>query len=404
MKKMRLIAISVILLMAVVPLSTLSSANITEVKQVNKVESTTADVKKIHIIFATGGLGDKSFNDAAFRGYEAANATTWASNFTLDYVEPEKVPEFADYQKAAATKAVKYDQIICIGFLQLTALNTTAHDYPDQNFTLVDDVVNTTAYPQGLPNVRSVLFHEEESAFLVGAMAAMTTQTGKVAFLGGLEIYLINKFLAGYEQGVHYVNSSIEVSAMFSPDPTTPWTDTTGGKNAGKALLNKDNDVIFAAAGGTGYGVFQAINETDDAYGIGVDSDQDDLAKGKILCSMLKLVETATFNAIRDTVFGNWTGGETIRLGLEENGVGISPMTYTQSIKNGNYEFNGVTKTRWEWVQIFREQIINGTISVSEYPDWTKIQKEQLATPGFEGFFAVLLLFGLAAIQIKRRK
>lgn len=379
------------------PLFTSISSFTAEITNLSSVKTTSADPKRIHIIFATGGLGDKSFNDAGFRGYEAANATSWASDFTLDYVEPETVPEFADFQKAAATKTEKYDLIIAVGFLQLTSLNKTARDYPDQNFTLIDDELT-------LPNVRSVLFKEEESAFLVGAMAAMVTQTNKIGFLGGLELFLILKFLAGYEQGAHYINPDINVTAMFSPNPTNPWGDIAGGKNVGKALLNAGNDVIFAAAGGTGIGVFQAVNETDDAYAIGVDSDQDGEAKGKILCSMLKKVEAAVFNSIRDTVFENFTAG-TSTLGLAEGGVDISPMTYTQSIANGNFEVNGVTKTRWEHVQDIKAKIINGTFqSISTAPDWDKIAKDQLATPGFEVFWTIVFLLGFAVIMRKRSR
>ncbi|MHA2226191.1 MAG: BMP family lipoprotein [Candidatus Hodarchaeales archaeon] len=396
MKKLKIVLTLLILLLPVLPLSSVTPTQKSVPAKIENSTSTSADVKKIHIIFATGGLGDKSFNDAGFRGYVEANESSWAANFTLDYVEPETVAEFADYQKAAATKAVKYDLIICVGFLQLTALNQSAQDYPSQNFTLIDDQLNFT-------NVRSVLFKEEESAFLVGAMAAMTTETDKIGFLGGLELFLILKFLAGYEQGAHYINPNISVTAMFSPNPTNPWGDIAGGKNVGTALLNAGNDVIFAAAGGTGIGVFQAVNATDDAYAIGVDSDQDGEAKGKILCSMLKLVETAVFNSIRDTVYGNWTSGTT-RLGLEEGGVGISPMTYTQTEANTNFVLNGVTKSRWDHVQDIRTKIINGTISVDEAPDWNKIAKEQLATPGFEVFLTLVALLGFAAIQIKRKR
>jgi basic membrane protein A len=346
-------------------------------------------------VFATGGLGDKSFNDAGMRGVVKAE-DEFGADLDVDYVEPKDVPEFKDYQKDFAETG-DYALIICIGFLQKDSLNETSITYPDQNWALIDDEINRS-------NIKNYLYKEHEGSFLVGAMAAMTTETGKIGFVGGMDIYLINKFLAGYEQGAHHINSSIEITAVYSPlPPPDCWNDIPSGKNMGKTLVGRDIDVVFAAAGGTGIGVFQAANETEDAYAIGVDSDQDYEAKGKVLCSMLKLVETATYNSINDTIHGTWENGTEV-LGLKENGVGISPMTYTKTEANGTFTFKGETKTRWEWVMDFKAKIIDGTIKVDEIPDTTKFQRIQMATPGFEGFLAIIILIGLVAIQIKRQR
>ncbi|MFX0184603.1 MAG: BMP family protein [Candidatus Hodarchaeota archaeon] len=375
MKKFKVILFAIIFFVGFLPFTDIASASVT------------VDPTQFAIVFATGGLGDKSFNDAAWRGKEQAEAEYGAA-INIDYVEPQTIPEFATYQDDLAGEE-KYELIICVGFLQTSALNDSAKTYPDQDWVLIDDVINKT-------NIRSITFKEHEGSFLVGAMAAMVTKTNKLGFLGGLDIYLINKFRTGYEQGAHYINPDIKVTSVYSPDPTNPWGDIAGGKSVGQTLYSAGNDVVYAAAGGTGIGVMQAANETDDVYAIGVDSDQDYLAKGKVLCSMLKLVETAVFTSIEAKMEGTWSSGH-IQLGIKEGGVGISPMTYTGEIKNGTFVFNGVNKTRWEHIQDISKDIEDGDIVVDDE------LIEEAATPGFE-WIIILILFGLAAIQIRRRR
>ncbi|MFX0206520.1 MAG: BMP family protein, partial [Candidatus Hodarchaeota archaeon] len=177
-----------ILILGVIPLSTIARATVK------------ADPTEFAIIFATGGLGDKSFNDAAWRGKEQAE-DEYGNSINIDYVEPQTIPEFATYQDDLGGLG-KYELIICVGFLQTSALNVSAKTYSDQDWVLIDDVLNKT-------NVRSITFKEHEGSFLVGAMAAMVTKTDKLGFLGGLDIYLINKFRYGYEQGAKYINPDI---------------------------------------------------------------------------------------------------------------------------------------------------------------------------------------------------
>jgi basic membrane protein A len=343
------------------------------------------------IVFATGGLGDKSFNDAAYRGMEQAIAK-YGSDINVDYVEPQTIDEFATYQDDLA-KLGKYELIICVGFLQTSALNVSADTYTGTDWLLIDAVLDKT-------NVQSITFKEHEGSFLVGAMAGMVTATDKIGFLGGLDIYLINKFRAGYEQGAKYINPDIKITSVYSPDPTNPWGDIPGGKETGQNLYSQGNDVVYAAAGGTGIGVMQAANETADVYAIGVDSDQDYLAKGKVLCSMLKLVETAVFTSIDGKMQDTWTATHK-ELGLKEDGVGISPMNFTQSIKNGNFELNGTTKTRWEWIQDIKAKIISGEIVVSDTPE-----PDVTPVPGFEGstVIFIVVLLGFAASHIRKRR
>ena len=320
------------------------------------LETGSARVQSINfaVIFAAGGLGDMAYNDAAWRGMELAESK-FGSDISIDYVEPETIPEFATFQNDLAAEG-KYDLIICIGFLQTNALNETARSFPNQKFVLIDDILD-------LPNVQSITFKEHEGSFLVGAMAAMTTNTNKLGFLGGLDIYLINKYRAGYEQGAHYINSTVEVTSVYSPDPTNPWGDIAGGKAVGETLFSQGIDIVYAAAGGTGLGIYEAADEGTDVMAIGVDFDKDYLYPGTILCSMLKKVETAVFTSIDTKMLGTWNASLS-QLGIAEDGVGISGMYTTTSIRDGFFEFNGETKTRGEWIEWIKCQISMGTIYV----------------------------------------
>ena len=232
----------------------------------------------------------------------------------------------------------------------------------------------------------------------------MVTKSNVIGFLGGLNIPLINKFLAGYQQGAAYINKSIKVLYQYSPDPNNPWGDVAGGKQVANTEISQGADVVYAAAGGTGLGVINAANESTTAgkpvYAIGVDSDQDYIAPGVVLTSMVKRVDTAVYDlietSINDTLttkyMGQWT-----QLGLKENGVAISNMTYTTAIKNGDFSNgNFTTQTRWNIVQNIRNKIINGTISVSEFPTTTTA-----ASPGFE---LPIFFLAIAAIPIIRKK
>jgi basic membrane protein A len=325
-----------------------------------------ASMKKIHMILGAGTLGDLGFNDAAYQGYEQA-AADFPERFAFSYDAPNDQDLLYETQMTAAGSG-EYDLIICVSFLHRDSLDSTTEVYPDQKWVLIDAELDKS-------NVRSNTFHEHEGSFLVGAMAAMTTKTGKLGFLGGMDIFLINKFLAGYQAGAHYIHDGIEVVAVYDrlPNPDC-WGDIPGGKKAGKTLLKQGHDIILTAAGETGQGIFQAVDEAEGAYAIGVDIDQDYQYPGKILCSMLKNVETSVYNSIRDIIFDNFTDGIQ-PLGLAENGVGISPMTHTSEIRDGDYLFNGITKSRWEWIEDIKAKIIDGSIIVPDVPDWGRVQR-----------------------------
>ncbi|MHA1170142.1 MAG: BMP family lipoprotein, partial [Candidatus Hodarchaeales archaeon] len=232
---------------------------------------------------------------------------------------------------------------------------------------------------------------------------------------------------AGYQQGAKFINDSIDITAVYSPDPTNPWGDIAGGKSSAQTLYAAGNDIIYAAAGGTGQGVMQAANESSDTvYAIGVDSDQDYLYPGKVLCSMLKLVETAVYESIAaimdDTWDDDWAGSLT-ELGLAEGGVGISPMLNTTAIRDGDFTINGTTMSRYEWVQEIANFIKNGTITVSDIPEvvttttttesgstsgtgetTTTTIATEATIPGFEMWVFIPIIGVAAVINFRKRK
>lgn len=321
----------------------------------NAVSLTTAQNAnaKIAIVYSTGGLGDQSFNDAAFAGKERAE--TDFPGITVQQVEPETVTEINTAIENFASDG-SFDLIIAIGFSAADGVNASAVAHPSQKFMIVDSVVDQ-------PNVASVTFKEHEGSFLVGAMAAMVTKTNKTGFLGGLDIPLINKFRYGFEQGVKYINPNAEVLVAYSPDPSKPFSDQAGGQTVANGFIEQGADVIYAAAGGTGLGVFDAVAEHDqgEVYAIGVDSNQDHLKPGYILTSMIKKVDVAVYTQIEAIVDGTWSA--TINeLGLKEDGVDISPMNFTQTERDTLYAND---KTRFEIVQDIKQAIINGSLTVS---------------------------------------
>lgn len=310
---------------------------------------------KIAVVFSTGGLGDQSFNDAANVGLQEAKA-----QYTLetDQTEPADVDEINAAIESYAEDG-SYDLIIAIGFSSFDGVDASAAAHPTQQFMIVDSVVDR-------PNVASVVFSEHEGSFIVGAIAAMTSQTDSIAFLGGLDIPLINKFRSGYEQGARYINPDIEIASAYSPDPSNPWGDLAGGKTLAETFIENGADIIFAAAGGTGLGVFDAALEAQQegnvVFGIGVDSNQDHLQKGVVLTSMVKRVDVAVKTQIDAIVADTWAP-TIVELGLAEEGVGATDMEFTQSIANADCT---ASESILEYANSIGDLIIAGTVVVDE--------------------------------------
>ena len=260
------------------------------------------------VVFDMGGKFDKSFNEGIYNGIERFRMETG-----IDYAEFEVANEAQREQALRNFARRGYDPIIAVGFGQAPALEKVAAEYPDTNFSIIDMVVD-------LPNVQSIVFKEHEGSFLVGMIAALASETGRVGFVGGMDIPLIRKFACGYEQGVMHVNPDAEVYQNMTGTTPAAWNDPVKGAELAKSQFDRGADVVFAAAGGTGLGVLQAAADAG-KLSIGVDSNQNYLHPGSVLTSMLKRVDVAAYNVYQTSMDGTWSAG--IRnLGLAEDGVG----------------------------------------------------------------------------------
>jgi basic membrane protein A and related proteins len=249
-----------------------------------------------------GGKFDKSFNQAAYDGAERWKKETGKSYQEFEISNPAQREQA---QRRMAERGA--DPIVGIGFSQGSAVEKVAKEFPKVKFAIVDSVVK-------LPNVQSIVFKEHEGSFLVGMMAALASKTGKVGFVGGMDIPLIRRFECGYAQGAKYANPKVTVSANMTGTTPAAWNDPARGAELAKAQFAGGVDVVFAAAGGTGIGVYQAAKDAG-KLAIGVDSNQNHLHPGTMLTSMVKRVDVAVVNAFKGVVPG------VSSLGLKEGGV-----------------------------------------------------------------------------------
>jgi basic membrane protein A len=292
---------------------------------------------RLAMVTDVGGLGDKSFNDSAFAGLQRAKAELGAE---IQVLESKSA---ADYQPNLTVLADQdYDDIFAIGFLMNKDLAQVAKNHPKGHFAIVDAIVD-------LPNVTSITFREQDASFLAGALAARVTKTKKIGFLGGLDIPLLRKFEAGFSAGARQVDPSVKVEVKY----VGSFEDVASGKELATVLFNDQVDIIYIAAGKSGLGAIGEIRNRPNVYAIGVDSDQDALAKGKILTSVLKRVDVAVFRVAKDALNKKVAAGK-LELGLKDNGVGLTEFQYTKAIIGA--------KTIAE-VNKLRQAIIDGKIT-----------------------------------------
>jgi basic membrane protein A len=201
---------------------------------------------------------------------------------------------------------------VAVGFSQESALKKVAEEFPKIQFAIIDSVVEK-------PNVQSIVFKEHEGSFLVGLLAAQASKTGKVGFVGGMDIPLIRKFACGYVQGVKHAKKDAEVFQNMTGTTGAAWNDPVKGGELAKSQISRGADVVYHAAGGTGVGVLRATADAG-KLGIGVDSNQNGLHPGKVLTSMVKRVDVATYNVFDQAKKNTFKGGVSV-LGLAEDGV-----------------------------------------------------------------------------------
>ncbi|MEZ5449626.1 MAG: BMP family ABC transporter substrate-binding protein [Thiolinea sp.] len=295
------------------------------------------------IVYDLGTKFDKSFNEGVSNG---AKRFTDETKIEVQEFEPANDSQIEQAIRKMAKRGS--NPVISVGFSQANALSTVAGEFLDTSFTIIDMVVDK-------PNVRSVVFKEEQGSFLVGALAAMASKTGKVGFVGGQDIALIRKFACGYEQGAKYINKDAEVFQNMTGSTGAAWNNPGKGGELAKSQFDRGADVVFAAAGGTGIGVYQAAKDNG-KLAIGVDSNQNYLQPGTMLTSMLKRVDNAAYDTFKAKMDGSWTPGIT-SLGLAEGGIGWAVDEYNEKL---------VEPTRKKMAEI-EKGIIDGSIKVHDY-------------------------------------
>ena len=260
------------------------------------------------IVYDLGGRFDKSFNEGVYNG-----AQKFKTDTGIDFRDFE-IQNDSQREQALRNFARRGNSpIVAVGFAQAAAVEKVAKEFPETKFTIIDMVVD-------LPNVQSVVFKEHEGSFLVGVLAAMAAKSGKVGFVGGMDIPLIRRFVCGYVQGAKFANPAIEIYQNMTGTTGAAWNDPVKGGELAKSQFDRGADVVYHAAGGTGIGVLQAAADAG-KLGIGVDSNQNFLHPGSVLTSMLKRVDVATYDSFEAARTGTWAQGVKV-LGLAEGGVG----------------------------------------------------------------------------------
>lgn len=294
------------------------------------------------LIFDLGGKFDKSFNEAAFNGAERWKKETGGTYKELEMQSAAQRVQFA--RRMAESGA---NPIVVMGFQNSATLEEVAPDYPDTKFVLIDSVAD-------VPNVRSIVFAEHEGSYLTGVLAAMASKSKTVSFVGGMDIPLIAAFACGFAQGAKSVDPAINVIVNYTGDTPAAWNDPVKGGEIAKAQIGQGSDVIFAAAGGTGLGILQAAADAN-ILSIGVDSNQNHLHSGKVLTSMLKLVDNAVFDA--------FTAGEAMEPGVVKMDLAAGGVGYALDEHNAAL----ITDEMKAAAEKAKADIIAGTVVVHDY-------------------------------------
>ncbi len=289
---------------------------------------------------------DSSFNEAVFR----EGVTPYKARHGADLVEadPSSPSEFVDVLISLAEQ--QRSPIVAVGFSYADAVKEVAPQYPDLQFVIIDSVVE-------LPNVQSIVFKEHEGSFLVGALAALTNDGNDFGFIGGIDLDFIRRFGCGYAQGIHYINKRAKIHSRYVAQDFSGFGNIPKGHALAEELIGEGVKVIYAAAGGSGNGAYEAAAQHSDVYAIGVDSNQNFLHVGTMLTSMVKKVGIAALGSWEEALNGQWTPGVK-SMGVAENGV-----DWQLDIFNRNLVSKSVEKK----INKIREDIISGKLKVVDY-------------------------------------
>ncbi|MBM6551999.1 BMP family lipoprotein [Marinomonas ostreistagni] len=302
-----------------------------------------ADIKPA-VVYDQAGKFDKSFNEGVYNGI-----TQYTEDTGIKIRESEPKNEAQVEQNLRRLAKRGYSPIVAVGFTMTSAVQKVAQDFPDVHFTIIDSVVE-------LDNVQSIVFKEHQGSFLVGALAAMASETDTVGFIGGMDIPLIRKFGCGYEQGVKYVTPNATVIQNMTGSTGAAFNDPTKGSELAKSQFSQGADVVFAAAGGTGIGVYQAAKD-EGKLAIGVDSNQNHVQPGTMLTSMVKRVDAAAYKVFEEAQNDTWQPGIEV-LGLADGGVDWALDEHNQALISDEMKAS---------MADIKAKIISGEISVHDY-------------------------------------
>lgn len=304
-----------------------------------------ADLKPA-VIFDMGGKFDKSFNEGVWNGVKKFTDETG-----IEAMEFEVTNETQREQAMRRMVRRGANLVLGVGFAQADAIDAVAEDNPDVNFAIID------VGWLDRPNLRQYVFKEHEGSYLVGVAAGLTSDSGKVGFIGGMDIPLIRKFACGYAQGAKESADADVFEAMTGTTPSA-WNDPTKGAELAQSQFDRGADIVYHAAGGTGLGVISAAADAG-KLAIGVDSNQNGIAPGSVLTSMLKRVDVAAYDTLKDALDGNFSAGVNV-LGVKEGGV-------DWAIDDNNKPL--LTLDVYEAVEAARAGILDGSIVVHNYED-----------------------------------
>jgi basic membrane protein A len=309
--------------------------------------------KQFKVALVISLLGDKSFNDSAARGITFINEQY--PDVETKIIENQDVGEQQLAARAMAEQG--FDLVITVGYGSADWTNEIAKEYPDTKFAIVDAVLDA-------PNGTGLTFREDEGSFTVGMVAAMLTKTKKVGYIGGMDVPLLRRFELGYIQGVKYVDPTIEVVSGW----VGAFDDPNKGKELALTQYAEGADIIYAAAGKSGEGVLQASKEKS-LYSIGVDSDQDYMQPGSVITSMLKRVDLAVLEAVKELRDGSLTGGTKV-FGLKEGMVGATLLYSDDTVFLQSGPEDMVTMTKNDVVPAIKaasEKIKSGEMCVKDF-------------------------------------
>lgn len=348
MRMKDLIVLTILLALAVFTFSACSNAPIAA-EEKGKI--------KVGIVFDIGGKNDRSFNAAAWEGVRRAQKDL---DIVLRDVEPGNPTSIEPAMRAFAER--NFDLIIGVGFAQSPIMEKVARDYPNINFAIVDGVIlDKEGNP--FPNVASLVFREHEGSYLVGMIAAQKSKTGVLGFVGGMDIPLIHRFQKGYEEGAQSVNPNIKLLTNYVGVTDSAWNNPGKGRELAQSQIDRGADIIFTAAGNSGLGAFDAVerygrNESGEAnkFVIGVDSNQNGVKPGFVLTSMVKRVDNAVYDVVKEVKEGKFKGGFH-NFGLDKDGV-----AYAMDDNNKNLISPEILNN----VEQAKAKIVKGEIKVTD--------------------------------------